>query len=395
MYAIPAFLIWSVLFIKVPLPNALASTSGLLDAALARTALLGVVLIGLLSGSAAASAAFDTYEAFFAKRKPRAVTASDVQGAESSFKRTCSDLAVRRRQLEQLRNAPANADAQQAGFLGRLWGSTQRSKEIKSLQQEIFGLETLAGAMRDDLDSLRSRHRDAMWARTLQGKILLGAGHLFSIYCVWRVLLAALSLVILGYKDQAPPDFVSMSLAYLVRLVDVDIDLATWTRIFGLLFVGALIVMRMRVVLANLSTFFRAASAGISTSFLVLFLAEVLVRLVVDTHKTHICLRFSLFLSVQTIYLLATLIQLRASLPPPFSGEVPMDPSAAIEASTTTLSSAIAQADADTSAPLLASLPSFNVVFGALFDGTFLLTALATGAWRWYASVDEMDRAGW
>lgn len=374
LFAIPAFVIWSIIFVNVPLPAALAHTTGLLDAALARMALLGVILIGILSGSAAASSAYDTYEAFFAKRKPRPVTASEVQGAESSFKRTCADLAARRRQLDQVRNAPANPN-DQTGLLGRMWGSSQRSKEIKSLSQEIFGLETLATAMRDDLDKLKTRHRDGKWATTIQGKILLGAGHLFSIYCVWRVLLAALSLAILGYKEQAPPDFVSLSLAYLVKFVNVNIDLAAWTRLFGLLFVGALIVIRMRFVLANLSTFFRAASTGISTSFLVLFLAEVL-----------------------TIYLLATLIQLRVSLPSKYSGEIPEPSTASVEAAGDIITSAIAQAgDAikDASRPLLATLPSFNVVFGSAFDGTFLISAIATGAWRWYSSMDDLEHSNW
>lgn len=69
VFAVPVFVAWSILFLNVPLPSALATSSGLLDAALARTALIGVVLIGLLSGSAAASSAWDTYETFFAKRK--------------------------------------------------------------------------------------------------------------------------------------------------------------------------------------------------------------------------------------------------------------------------------------------------------------------------------------
>lgn len=283
-------------------------------------------------------------------------THSDVQNAEASFRRTCSDLAARKRSLDQLSNAPMDP-SQKPSMLGRLWGSNQRSKEIKSLQHEIFGLETLASAMRDDLDSVRSRYRQAKWSSTIQGRLLLGMGHFFSIYCVWRVILAALSLLILGYRDSAPLDVVSLLLAHIVRLFNVDIDLSTWTRIFGLLFVGALILIRMRAVLATLSTFFRAASAGTSTSFLLLFLAEVL-----------------------TIYLLATLIQLRASLPPAFSGSPSEQFDVLVEVSN--------------NEPLLASLPSFNVVFGALFDAAFLLASLATALTRWLLR-DEQDRTNW
>lgn len=70
LYSVPGFVVWLILFLKVPLPSALASNTTLLDAALARTALIGVVLIAILSGSGATSAAWDTYEAFFAKSRP-------------------------------------------------------------------------------------------------------------------------------------------------------------------------------------------------------------------------------------------------------------------------------------------------------------------------------------
>lgn len=70
LWALIPFVLWLILFLRVPLPPATAGNSPLLDGALSRTALLGVVLIALLSGSGATSAAWDTYEAFFAKRKP-------------------------------------------------------------------------------------------------------------------------------------------------------------------------------------------------------------------------------------------------------------------------------------------------------------------------------------
>jgi hypothetical protein len=194
------------------------------------------------------------------------VSASDVQNAEESFHRICSDLASRRRSLDHLRHAPTE-ESQQAGMLGRWWGSSQRSKEIKSLQQEIFGLETLASAMRDDLDTIRGRHRQAVWSSTIQGKILLGIGHFFSIYCIWRIILAALSLVVIGYRDTAPPDVISLMLAHAVRIFNVDVNLDAWTRIFGLLFVGALILVRMRAVLANLSTVSPARNRALRVTF--------------------------------------------------------------------------------------------------------------------------------
>ncbi|CEH11730.1 Predicted G-protein coupled receptor [Ceraceosorus bombacis] len=356
LFAFLPFLGWILLFLRVPLPSALSgsSSAGLLDAALARTAVLGVSLIALLSGSAAASSAMDSWDAWFSKRRPRPPTAQDVKTAQDSFDRARSDLQTRKDTLESLNNRPASEE-RSSGFFDRLWGGSGRDREASSLRAEISGLEMLARAMRDDLDRITRLKREAEWSKTLWGRVLLGVGHIFSVYCVWRVGLALLSLLLLGYRDAAPPDFVSVGLAHLVRFLgpgaSESIDLAMWTRQISLLFVGALIIVRMRSVLSGLGAFFRAASTGVSTGFLILFLAEVM-----------------------TIYLLATLIQLRTALPPSFSGAT---------------SDQASQTQHLQHPPLLSTLPSFAIVFGALFDGGFLIAALVTGLYRWLTRDTE------
>lgn len=155
-------------------------------------------------------------------------TPLDVRTATESFVRARSDLAARREALTALRARPVDA-ADQPGFFGRMWSGSQRDKgaslffpaslslfppssllppssfvvrvaeliqhplraEAASLAQEITGLEMLARAMRDDLDRLRTARREAEWAKTLHGRVLLGAGHVFSVYCVWRVFLVS------------------------------------------------------------------------------------------------------------------------------------------------------------------------------------------------------------
>jgi hypothetical protein len=119
------FLAWLALFLRVPLPSAMASVSSLLDAALARTAVLGVTLIALLSGSAAAASAVDTWDAFFNKHPPRPPTAQDERTAHESYVRARQDLKMRKEALAALRARP---DEEQLGLLGRIWGGTRRDK---------------------------------------------------------------------------------------------------------------------------------------------------------------------------------------------------------------------------------------------------------------------------
>ncbi len=175
-----------------------------------------------------------------------------------------------------------------------LWGGDSRSREIKSLKSEIFGLSSIASAMRDDLDRMTSLQHKEELNSTIVGKVWILVGWVWAAYCAFRIALSLLNLLILGYRDTAPPDFISLLVAYIIRIFDVDLDVAAWTKQVSLLFVGVLIWGRIGSVLSYLGSAFRAAGTGVSSSFLVLFLAEIM-----------------------TIYLLATLIQLRSSLPAP------------------------------------------------------------------------------
>lgn len=124
------FVLWMLLFLKVPLPAALASSQGsptsstsstLLDSALARTAVVGVTLIALLSGSGAMGAAMDSYQACFSHRimgrggrARREPTASEVATAEASFRRACEDLERTKREIDRVNALPEDLGASAA-----------------------------------------------------------------------------------------------------------------------------------------------------------------------------------------------------------------------------------------------------------------------------------------
>lgn len=346
------FLVWMYAFVRVPLPATVTpATRGVLGSVLARTATIGVTLIGALSGNAAAGAICDSYESHTMRRAPRE---TDVAAATASFRRACADLASRQATAEELQRE-VELEAPRTVW-ARLWSRSSREQQLASLQTEIAGLEAMASAMRDDLAQLEEQERHIRYAHTLPGRVMLLGGYLFSAYCAFRIVLSLLNLLVLGYRDTAPPDFVSLALVYAVRLLGIDLDVAAWAPQISLLFVGGLIFVRMRVVLNTVSALIRKVSTGVSTNLLVLFSAQVL-----------------------CIYTLATLIQLRATLPLRGGGTGSEPPGAGAGAG--------AGGAAGARESVLARLPAFQVVFGALFDGTFLGAAVLTGAVRsffWY-----------
>ncbi|KDN42091.1 hypothetical protein K437DRAFT_258032 [Tilletiaria anomala UBC 951] len=400
LLSIVPYTLWLLLFLKVPLPARQAAEkvqdglfAWLLSSALLRTAVLGVTLVALLSGSAAMAAAWDAWadlQLFRASSSSNSrnggrrvhsrrmlVTSQDVENAQASFKRMLGDLEEKRVMVEHLeaeevaQRSSSTSAATSSSLLGRMnpWGAGNiRVKEIKILRAEIWALEKLAQSMRDDLDALRKRERRVQWSKTWKGRLMIGIGWGFAGYCVFRIALSLLSLLTLGYRDSTPPDFISYALASLLHLFDIHADISVWARQISLLFIGVLIAMRMRAVLGYLSSAFKAASSGTSSSFLVLFLAEITV-----------------------MYLLATLIQLRTSVPP-----VQQSPSASHVAPPplTRDDTAGASGEQGLDAPLLSSLPSFQVVFGSLFDSAFLLSAAATGVVKWLSYSNEFESSG-
>ncbi|CAO1632684.1 unnamed protein product [Sympodiomycopsis kandeliae] len=377
--ALIPFIAWLVIFLKVPLPAALMTVqTTLLESGLARTAVVGVTLIALLSGSGAMGAAVDSYETCAPlhgrgrRSTVREPSASDIRSAQASFQKACQDLNRTKSEVERLQNQQTSDQPLQSSWfssIDNVFRGTPKDREIKALQLEISSLSMLAGAMRDELDTLQQKRKESQWKNSLGGRIWIVIGHAFALYCVMRLGVSLFSLLFLNYStssSSSSPDLISTLLAKFIHfLFSTEIDVSIWSKQISLLFVGLLILGRLRIIFNYLAQFFRAASNGISTSFLILFLAEIL-----------------------SVYLLATLIQLRTSLPPSFAAAPPQSQGEQVQAGQIQNDSHASQ---NQQPPLLATLPDFNIVFGALFDATFLLSATATLVLRFFWASQENE----
>ncbi|WFD22127.1 hypothetical protein MEQU1_000789 [Malassezia equina] len=324
------FVGWCWAFLRVPLPSAMASTaSGWSGGILARTAMIGVSLIAVLSGSVAAGAMGDSYELMIRRR--RRWGEQDVAATRTSFQRTVKELQMKRAAADDV-EAELEAGGARSSWT-RWWYRSQKDRELALLRSEITGLSAVANAMRSDLEHQEAQERRVQYVRTWPGYVMLLGGYLFSAYCMARLMQCVLNMLVFGYELSSTRDLVSTCLAQAMRWLGLQVDVAAWSPRISFLMVGGLIVMRLRRILGGLSSVIQSVSTGISTQLLVLFTAQVL-----------------------CIYVLAALIQLHAG------ASTAMDKSA-----------------------LLASLPEFQRVFGRVFDVAFLASASVTGAARWYA----------
>ncbi|SCZ90126.1 BZ3500_MvSof-1268-A1-R1_Chr1-3g01792 [Microbotryum saponariae] len=308
--------------------------TGVVNNLLSKICVPGVFLIAALSGLGAINTAWESYE-WRMISSSEAVTEAQVLSAERSLYRTRLDLQQRLRALQLAEGSAAREAESAAGqsLLSRWTSKSPAAAHLKSLQTEVGALESIEGAMTKGVETMKRRKQMREMGRSFRGRVWLVAGWLLSVYCVWRVFVSCLNLVF-GYSrnprhpnksagpDEDGTDLITSLLARLAILLDVNIDIAVWSRILGLILIASIILANMRSVLASVSRIFRATSTGVSASFMLLFLAELM-----------------------AMYLLTSLISLPST---PGSN--------------------------DTTTSLLDTLPEFSV-FSRLFDLVFLCSA--------------------
>ncbi|KAG2005481.1 ICS [Coprinopsis cinerea AmutBmut pab1-1] len=335
-----AYLIPVALFLfalsHIPLPTGLASKN-ISSSILARLIVLGTVILGVLSGFGAVNNSWQFLPSL-SNRQTSVPTEAEIQAAEYTLSNIRSDLYQRRQEL----NRSSSAETQESWF-SRV-GASFRGGDDRS--QILRGLESLEYQMARNVEELKSRREGAIYSETWRGRLLTIAGRFFAIYCVTRVVSCTYNVLFLPSQRSTSnlhySDLLSNALAYgISRIPSISIqtdDIASFSRQLSLIFVGIIILTSVRYILRGVSRLLRVSSRNLGASLMLLFLAQIM-----------------------GIYLLSTVVQMRASFPPP-------------------------QTDTDnpSAVNLFSTIPKYEL-FGSLFDWSFLLAALAYGFLRWGA----------
>ncbi|KAI0341159.1 hypothetical protein BDW22DRAFT_1446209 [Trametopsis cervina] len=342
----------------VPLPAGVSST-GTANVVLARLTVVGTVILGLLSGFGAVENGWKFLPLLSRTSKP-APTDEQVSRAEDGLRRVRDDLAERRKAVARLEATSPQKQSWLTSVVPNFRGDNRNNA-----MQEIAGLEALEGQMARNLAGLKRQRQDAKFSKTLAGRVLNVGGGVFAIYCVYRIFVAIGNLILPSGRggstgstesDGGPrTDFITILLAYLISFipkVHLEHDaIVLISRQISLALVGIIILSSVRLVLRGVARALRVTSRNLGASLMLLMLAQLM-----------------------GIYLLSTLVQLRTSFPPP-------------------LSRTDAVADV-VEINLFSTLPEYQV-FGAVFDGSFLMSAGVSALVRWFNqkinSVGVMD----
>jgi hypothetical protein len=227
---------------------------GLSEACLERVGIIGISLMAVLSGFAAVSAPWQTFGA-----KPRPVTEADISRKQGGLDATNDMLATKRSRLRALQRKVKEAPPE--GFMTKVIGTIRGSadvQEIKALELEISGLNSMALNLSSSLTLLQNRHASSQRASSAFGKLLLTpASYTFSLYCIYRILTTTLSaLRRLSFPSPNSATFTSSNtdpinriLSLLAKHVDPTLDQLAWSRQISFLLSGIILLASFNSVL--------------------------------------------------------------------------------------------------------------------------------------------------
>ncbi|KAL8995369.1 MAG: hypothetical protein Q9169_004877 [Polycauliona sp. 2 TL-2023] len=164
-----------------------SQVQSLSEACLSRVGIFGISLLGLLSGFASVSAAWQN---IFAKHRP--VTESDLARKAAGLEATNDMLTAKQSRLRALERKMSDVSQDQSFFqkaVGSIRGNANHT-EVKSLEIEIHGLETMASSLSASHNMLQTRLQQQNLGRTLGGRSYMISSYLFSLFCIYRILTA-------------------------------------------------------------------------------------------------------------------------------------------------------------------------------------------------------------
>ncbi|KIR59692.1 hypothetical protein I314_04688 [Cryptococcus bacillisporus CA1873] len=350
---------------------------GWLAPSLGRVVVLGVVILGSLSGFGAVRSAWNFFE--HRRAGSHMLTDNDLLQAERSLYRVRQDLISKK---DEINRYVVPSGESSSGWMGRIFGV--ENNQTAALEAELRGLETMEMQVSRSLKAMKARKRRQDFGHTFRGQIYNILGYVFAVYCAARLLMCLPSLFFAPHtaeqesgevpiegKGNTNGDWISFFLALAISKLPrdfADIDVPTWSRGISLILTGVLILSSLTQVMRSLSKILRLTSKTVGAGFLLLSLGQLFAT-----------------------YVISLLIQLRTSLPPTLPESDPFSNHGNYTGMDYDDQSSIDLSQRDDS--LLSTLPDFRV-FGRLFDIMFLLAAATTALYRYIvlkvASADDM-----
>jgi hypothetical protein len=144
-----------------------------------RTGVIGVTIMGILSGFGAVNYPYTSMALFV-----RPVSAQSIALVERKLLQTLDMVLLKKRRLAL--NGAKGGSAKSGSWFS--WGS---GAEDRRLEEEIGAVEELSRCLFVELVELRSMQERAEWTKTWRGAYFNFLGYFFSLYCIWKIFIVS------------------------------------------------------------------------------------------------------------------------------------------------------------------------------------------------------------
>ncbi|XP_040608117.1 Golgi pH regulator isoform X3 [Mesocricetus auratus] len=224
---------------------------------ISRVGVIGVTLMALLSGFGAVNCPY-TYMSYFLRN----VTDTDILALERRLLQTMDmiiskkkRMAVARRTMFQ-RGDVQNRPSGLWGMLKSVTASAPGSENLTLIQQEVDALEELSRQLFLETADLYATKERIEYSKTFKGKYFNFLGYFFSIYCVWKIFMATINIVL---DRVGKTDPVTRGIEITVNYLGIQFDffyaissskssnviVLLLAQIMGMYFVSSVLLIRM------------------------------------------------------------------------------------------------------------------------------------------------------
>lgn len=234
-----------------------------MEECLKRVGIIGISLMASLSGFAAVSSLWQTFGV-----RHRLIRETDIARKEAGLTATEEMLAAKQSRVRAVQRKMSETSAQpaQTGFMGRIIGSVRGggsdANELKALEMEVSGLQTMRYSLSSSLSTMRTLHAEQQRSRTKSGRMLVLFNTAFAAYCAYRICTTSFSSLRRWWQpthSSATSDPINNLLAILTTHWDSNLDQAAWSRQISFLLSGVILLASFNAVLQTFRLFARFA----------------------------------------------------------------------------------------------------------------------------------------
>jgi hypothetical protein len=153
------------------------------------------------------------------------------------------------------------------------FASTVTVTDVDKMAEEITTLEDLSRQLLADLDDMVLERERIQFAKTWKGQYFNILGYLLSVYCIYRVIMAAVNILFNRFGRLDP---VTHWIGLAVHYVNVNFDVQFWSQQISFLLVGSIILASVRGFLLQLLKAVRVVSYFDQSNVMVLFMAQIM-----------------------------------------------------------------------------------------------------------------------